>query len=84
MFHFKIFYSDKGPQEVEILFDKNLQKYRYVNLTKHHICKCTFASEIDAIRDLRKYPNITEILLTASPKRSIEDFITTFEERLRK
>ena len=48
MFHFKIFYSDKDPQEVEILFDKNLQKYRYVNLTKHHICKCTFASEIDA------------------------------------
>lgn len=76
MFHFKIFYSDKDPQEVEILFDKNLQKYRYVNLT--------FASEIDAIRDLRKYPNITEILLTASPKRSVEDFITTFEERLGK
>lgn len=25
MFHFKIFYSDKNPQEVEILFDKNLQ-----------------------------------------------------------
>ena len=24
MFHFKIFYSDKDPQEVEILFDKNL------------------------------------------------------------
>ena len=53
MFHFKIFYSDQDPQEVEILFDKNLQKYRYVNLTKHHICKCTFASELDAIRDLR-------------------------------
>lgn len=34
MFHFKIFYSDKDSQEVEILFDKNLQKYRYVNLTK--------------------------------------------------
>ncbi len=84
MFHFKIFYSDQNPQEVEILFDKNLQKYRYVNLTKHHICKCTFASELDAIRDLRKYPNITEILLTASPRRNVEDFITTFEEKLGK
>lgn len=84
MINFKIFYSDKDPQEVEILFDKNLQRYRYVNLTKHHICKCTFASELDAIKDLRKYPNITEILLTASPKRSVEDFITIFEGKLEK
>ncbi len=82
MLHFKIFYSDKEPQEVEILFDKNLQRYRYVNLTKGHICKCMFASELDAIKDLRKYSNITEILLPASPKRNVENFITIFEKRL--
>jgi hypothetical protein len=82
MINFKIFYSDKNPQEVEILFDKNLQKYRYVNLTKGHICKCTFASELDAIKDLRKYPNITGILSTASSKKSVEDFIITFEGKL--
>lgn len=82
MINFKIFYSDKNPQEVEILFDKNLQKYRYVNLTKGHIYKCTFASELDAIKDLRKYPNITGILSTASSKKSVEDFIITFEGKL--
>lgn len=84
MINFKIFYSDKDPQEVEILFDKNLQRYRYVNLTKHHICKCTFASELDAIKDLRKYPNITGILSTALSRKNVEDFITTFENKLEK
>lgn len=81
MVNFKIFYSDKDPQEVEILFDKNLQRYRYVNLTKHHICKCAFASELDAIKDLRKYPNITGILSTAFSRKNVEDFITAFENK---
>ena len=75
---------EKDNVVVSIMLNKSDHTYSFVNLTKGHICKCTFPSELDAIRDLRKYPNITEILLTASPKKSVEDFITTFEKRLGK
>lgn len=40
--------------DVIISFDKITQKYRFVNLTDNHICKCEFDSILDAIDDMNK------------------------------
>lgn len=42
----------KGDIEVAIMFDRNTEKYCFVNLTKGHVCKCRFNSYEEAIQDL--------------------------------
>lgn len=42
----------KGDVEVAIMFDRNTEKYCFVNLTKGHVCKCSFNSYEEAIQDL--------------------------------
>lgn len=42
----------KGDVEVTIMFDRNTEKYCFVNLTKGHVCKCRFNSYEEAIQDL--------------------------------
>lgn len=42
----------KGDVEVAIMFDRNSEKYCFVNLTKGHVCKCRFNSYEEAIQDL--------------------------------
>lgn len=41
--------------EVLIANIKGTSKYRFVNLTKGHICTCVFDSVDAAIRDLQQY-----------------------------
>lgn len=62
MVMFNLFYSNKDMQRIGVFLDKKLNKYRYINLTKGHICKCTFDSTLEALRDLRKYPEIIGVL----------------------
>lgn len=42
----------KGDIEVAIMFDRNTEKYCFVNLTKGHVCKCRVNSYEEAIQDL--------------------------------
>lgn len=44
--------KEKGDVEVSIMFDRNTNKYCFVNLTKGHVCKCRFDNYNDAISDL--------------------------------
>ena len=41
--------------EVSIIIDEATNKYRFVNITKGHICKCQFDSIEAAISDLEQY-----------------------------
>ena len=42
---------------VKILYDKNFEGYRFVNLTegKEHICPCAFNTEEEAMNDLEDH-----------------------------
>ena len=35
-----------------ILFDEGVRGYRFVNITRNHICPCIFKTEKDALDDL--------------------------------
>lgn len=48
--------------EVLIMKIKNENKYKFVNLSRGHICPCIFDSEEDAIDDLRKYKESGKII----------------------
>lgn len=39
---------------VQIMFNRNIQKYQFVNLTHNHICPCTFDTVEDAIADMER------------------------------
>ena len=52
--------KDGSEREVEIMYDRATEKYAFVNLTTHHICKCRFDSEEDAINDLLNDDNVVE------------------------
>ena len=39
---------------VDIFREKGTNYYRYINLTKKHICPCKFKSEEDALKDMDK------------------------------
>lgn len=36
------------------MFNRNIQKYQFVNLTHNHICSCIFDSVEDAITDMER------------------------------
>ena len=63
---FKILQSLKDDVQCLILWDEYLKRYRWVNLTHPHICKCMFKSIEEAINDLSKQPEVTSY--------TIEDF----------
>lgn len=56
-------YSNKHEKEysLAILEEKRQDKYRIVNLTKNHICPCTFNSIEDAYNDILDYVKRKEI-----------------------
>lgn len=45
---------EKGNVTVSILRDKRDNKYRFVNLTKGHICECGFDTIEDALHDMNE------------------------------
>lgn len=47
-------YRKDGIVYVIVAFDKSTEKYRFVNLTKNHICKCQFNTIDDAMKDISK------------------------------
>ena len=63
---FKILRSTKNNVQCIILWDEFYKKYRWVNLTNPHICKCMFETIEEAIEDLNKRPEIVSY--------TIEDF----------
>lgn len=52
----------KDTVKVSILYDKNTNKYAFVNLTKGHICSCRFASEVEALADLERHRQQGKVL----------------------
>lgn len=45
---------ENGNVTVSILRDKRDNKYRFVNLTKGHICECGFDTIGDALHDMNE------------------------------
>ena len=50
----KVVRKDNSIRIVEIMLDKNTNKYCFVNLTSKHVCKCRFDSYDEAIQDINK------------------------------
>lgn len=46
--------KDGSKRIVEIMLDRNTNKYCFVNLTSKHVCKCRFDTYEEAIEDLNK------------------------------
>ena len=69
-------------QDVAILKDKSSGKYRYVNLTKGHICKCSFNTREEALLDLLNYPDIIGIVdMDDKAYLEVNDFIQKWKDR---
>ena len=47
---------------VSIMFNRSNDKYHFVNLTKGHICSCSFDSLADAIADMHRLKDNGEII----------------------
>ena len=45
---------EKDTVMVSIIYDKYFNKYRFVNLSKNHICKCRFDTVEDAVADMER------------------------------
>lgn len=45
--------KDGSVRICEIMLDENTNKYCFVNLTSHHVCKCRFDTIDDAYEDLK-------------------------------
>lgn len=81
MIYFTIYYLKDLRQDVAILRDKSSDKYRYVNLTKGHICKCSFDSREEALLDLLNYPEIVGISnINDKACLEINDFIQKWKD----
>ena len=46
--------KDGSKRIVDIMFDRNTNKYCFVNFTSKHVCKCRFNTYEEAIEDLNK------------------------------
>ena len=53
MIRMTLSYEDGHSNEVAILKDKKYNVFRYINLTKGHICTCFFPDIYSAIEDLK-------------------------------
>ena len=80
MIYFTIYYLEKLCQDVAILRDKSSGKYRYVNLTKGHICKCSFNTREEALLDLLNYPDIIGIVGVDEAYLGLNDFIQKWKD----
>lgn len=53
-------YSDNGigktlTKVILLLKVKDTEKWKFVNLTKGHVCPCEFSSQEEALKDFLKY-----------------------------
>lgn len=76
-----LFYDN--PQQpfliVGIFLDKESNKFRYVNITKGHICHCQFDTKLDALKDLLNYPEITGVrFVHGGERKSVQEFIDNY------
>lgn len=57
-------YRDDGVRYCKILYDKKLNRYRFVNLTKEHekVCECVFESIDDALKDLDRFKSEGKVI----------------------
>lgn len=53
---------DKGNVVVSIMVDVHNECYRFVNLTKGHICSCEFKTLLDAVNDMQSKKDSGEII----------------------
>lgn len=53
---------NKGNVIVSIMYNKFNGSYRFVNLTKGHICSCEFETVLDAINDMQNKKDNGEII----------------------
>ena len=49
---YKVHRKNKPDCIVSIMYDRNTNKYCFVNLTSGHVCSCRFNSVDEAIEDL--------------------------------
>lgn len=45
--------KESGNVVVQIVYDKSKDKFRFVNLTRGHICTCEFETIWDAVNDMK-------------------------------
>lgn len=50
--------KDGTKRTVTIMFDRNTNKYCFVNMTTKHVCKCRFTTINEAIFDLVSDKNV--------------------------
>lgn len=43
---------------VEIMYDRNTNKYCFVNLSSHHVCSCRFNTVEEAFNDLNNREDV--------------------------
>ena len=55
--------KDDSVREVEIMLDESTGKYAYVNLTRHHVCRCRFDTIEDAVDDMRNNDFVVDFKL---------------------
>lgn len=53
---------EKGNVIVSIMADIHNECYRFVNLTKGHICSCKFDTLLDAVKDMQRKKDYGEII----------------------
>ena len=54
--------KESGNVVVQIAYDKSKDKFRFVNLTKCHICTCEFETVWDAVNDMQNKKDNGEII----------------------
>lgn len=64
----KVIRKDGSKRIVEIMKDRATDKYRFVNLTSMHICKCSFDTYTDALKDLYNDPFVRDFEVIKSEK----------------
>lgn len=51
--------KNKNDCTVSIMYDRNTDKYCFVNLTSNHVCSCRFDSVDEALKDLDNRQDVT-------------------------
>ena len=80
MIRMTLSYEDGHSNEVAILKDKKYNVFRYINLTKGHICTCFFPDIYSAIEDLIQYPQIEKVTYGTTVY-SLDSFLYIMKEK---
>ena len=80
MIQMTLSYKDGHSNEVAILKDKKYNVFRYINLTKGHICTCFFPDIYSAIEDLKQYPQIEKVTYGTTVY-SLDSFLCIMKEK---